>query len=127
MISADSRKKLQVEVKIRHHSIMADVTAQESGDDLGPNPHEILEAALVSCKIMTVKLYAKHKQWPLDSVSAKIAITSEDANATIIKCFMTFEGDLTDEQKQRLIAIADKCPVHRLLTGVVQISSEQNE
>jgi putative redox protein len=118
----------------RHH-ITADEPENLGGAGKGANPYELLLASLGACKTITLRMYADRKKWPLDGVS--IAMTqdrvhakdcddceSDDGYVHVIECELTLLGeDLTDEQRERLLEIADKCPVHKTLSGEIKVRS----
>ena len=102
------------------------------GTGTGPDPYQLMLAALGACKSMTAALYARRKQWPLTRVRVRLAhsrIWSQDCENCLtqpvqldrIECAMEFAGDLTDDQRARLVEIADRCPVHRTLTSKIDI------
>ncbi len=115
------------QVSMDGHQYVIDAGKSEGGHDLGPNPTRVVEAALAACGTMTMKMYAQRKKWPLEG--AKVTVeraAGEDAHsARILEKTYHFEGDLDDKQKNRLIEIADKCPVHKMLTGEVVIRKKQ--
>lgn len=106
-------------VSTKNHLFLADATAAKGGDDKGPNPYELLLAALGSCTSITIRMYAAHKGWPLEKVSVRLTHHKEDdmGNVTldIITRDIKLEGPLSDEQRARLLEIANKCPVHKTL------------
>lgn len=122
------------EISIGPHLIRADEPADAGGNDAGPNPYELLLAALGACPSMTVRMYAQRKQWPLEKVHvhlshAKIhARDCAECDAELrlvdqIEMEVSLIGDLSADQRQRLMEIANKCPVHRTLTSQIQIRS----
>ncbi|MES2803808.1 MAG: OsmC family protein [Bdellovibrionota bacterium] len=114
--------KLAFAVKSRQFTIHSDVTAQLGGDNSAPDPHQYLEVALASCTAITVMMYAKRKAIPLDDIDVSIHITAEgEANA--ISRGIKLIGNLTPEQKNSLMAIAEKCPVHKFISRGSQITS----
>ena len=131
-ITARSTKDLQVEITAGRHLLLSD-EPEGVGDDAGPNPYDLLLAALGACTVMTVQMYARHKSWPLKGVEARLntyKIHSRDcddcetetkARVDIIEREVLFHGDLTDEQRARLLEIAERCPVHRTLTSETRI------
>lgn len=94
--------------------ILADISKASGGDDTALNPHELLEASLGACTNMTVMLYAQRKGWDLTDVHTRIKIVSESQDNVILR-EINFIGNLTDEQRVRLLTIADKCPMHKFL------------
>ncbi len=112
-------------VKAGQHNLTADEPAEVGGDDFGPNPYELLAASLATCTAMTLKMYANHKKIDLQEVNVHVshakkhATDSEDTRASskIDEFVRDLEiyGNMTEEQRQRLVEIADKCPVHRTL------------
>ncbi len=117
-------KSLAAELHIRNHELIAGVVAALGGQDEGPSPHELIEAALTACTIITVQMYANRKQWPLLSTDVETKIVSETKDGTVISRDIKFRGDLTQEQRDQLFAIANKCPIHKLLSGKVEIQSQ---
>jgi putative redox protein len=109
-------------VAIGPHRLVADEAAAAGGSDQGPNPPELLLAALGVCKGMTVRMYAQRKQWPLRAVRVDLA-RSRTEGAEQIDVTIAFVGELSEEQRGRLLEIAERCPVHRMLTSGVQIRS----
>jgi len=122
----------QHEATSRGHSIILDEPKEAGGDDVGLSPYETLLAALGGCTAMTLRMYAKRKGWPLDDVQVELShermhardcedCESEEGQLGVVRRKVTLSGDLSDEQRQRLHEIADRCPVHRTLTGAVEI------
>jgi uncharacterized OsmC-like protein/alpha/beta superfamily hydrolase len=114
------------------HRLTADEPRDAGGTDTGPNPYGLLTAALGACTTITVRMYADRKQWPLkgmtvrlthDKIYAKDCAECENKEGKIdnFERELEFEGDLTPEQRQRLLEIADKCPVHNTLSHVSRI------
>ncbi|GAA4467975.1 bifunctional alpha/beta hydrolase/OsmC family protein [Nibrella saemangeumensis] len=125
---------LTTEVKAGNHSLLADEPkAIPGGHDLGPTPYDLVTAGLGACTAMTLRMYADRKQWPLKNVIVHLQhdkIHAQDSEHTEKKPMLDqisreieVEGDLTDEQRNRLLEIAEKCPVHRTLHSSVQIVS----
>jgi len=117
--------KVAQDIEVAGHRLRADEPAEKGGDDTGPAPHELLLAALGSCTAMTLKMYAERKGWPLGDLRVKL--TGEHADGRfIITRHLTIAGELDDEQRRRLLEIADKCPVHKTLVGeiVIQTTAE---
>jgi putative redox protein len=116
-----------------HHRLAAD-EPQPIGADAGPTPYDLLLAALGACTSMTVRMYANRKGWPLEQVRVTLRhsrIHAQDcAECETTKAWIDhidrdieLAGDLDDEQRQRLLYIADRCPVHQTLTSEVDIAT----
>lgn len=108
------------------NTIIADEPEELGGQDEGFNPSALLLSALGSCKAMTVKMYADRKKWDLEEVSIKLSyesLKSELQQTTYIKCHISFKGDLDNIQKDRLLQISEKCPIHKIMSNPIIISS----
>ena len=116
------------------HHLLADEPESVGGLDRGPSPYDLLSAALGACTNMTVRMYADHKGLPLERVSVGLAhkkVHAEDCadcettqgKIDEIERTLLFEGDLTEEQREKLMEIANKCPVHRTLHSEVKVRS----
>lgn len=117
------------------HVLLADEPVASGGNDTGPDPYSYLIAALGACTAMTLRLYARQKKWPLqkvrvelkhDKIYAKDCAECETREGKVdrIERLITLEGPLDDTQRQRLLQIADHCPVHRTLTSEIRISTQ---
>jgi len=119
-------KKFAVSASAGDHALIVDADKEDGGDGLGPNPTRLVEAALAACSAMTVRMYARRKNWSIDEL--KVSVTraeGEDAHLTrALEKSMAVRGDLDDSQKARLHEIAGKCPVHRMLADGVEIRSK---
>lgn len=105
------------------HTWHADQTVEAGGQDTGPDPHGLVASALAACTGMTVWMYAKRKAWPLEDVRVEVDIRHE-ADVTIIARQVALVGSALDAtQRARLAAIADKCPIHKLLVSAVRIET----
>ncbi|HVO03556.1 MAG TPA: alpha/beta fold hydrolase [Candidatus Cybelea sp.] len=119
--------KLQVEVAIGKTRFYADEPVSAGGLGSGPSPYDLLCAALGTCTCMTVRLYADHKQWPLQRISATVGHEKhkDRTPADLFTRTVTLEGPLDEAQRARLMEIAGKCPVHRTLeSGSAIVTAE---
>ncbi len=121
-------------ISIGPHQLQADEPFEEGGRDSGPNPYELLLAALGSCTSTTIRMYADRKRWPLEIVRVRLKhgrVHAEDCIGCETKAGFVdriereifLVGKLTDEQRRRLLEIANKCPVHRTLTSEIRIET----
>lgn len=107
-------------VTVRQHTLTADEPVEVGGHEQGPDPYELLLSALGACTSMTVSLYAKRKAWPLEAVTVSLQhekLPGADGRPKDhIRREVTLHGPLDDEQRARLLDIANRCPVHQTLT-----------
>ncbi len=125
-------------INIRHHTIIADELIQDGGTDVGPTPMEIMLGTVGACVAVTTKAYAKRKNWPLEGVSVELDMerikredyptyTGDAPFVHEIREAIHFDGPLTDEQRERLMVIAGKCPVHVTLANPVFFAEKPTE
>lgn len=132
IVSETRQGKFQQSVVIGSHHMFADEPLAVGGMDSGPNPYDFLLAGLGACTAMTVRLYAERKALPLHHVCVELnhskvhasdcqSCDTKPGTLDVINRTIAFEGDLDDGQREKLLEIADKCPVHRTLTSKVDI------
>ena len=114
---------MQQVIEIGPHRLLTDVSPEFGGEGSGPEPHDLLAAALAACTTLTVSLYAKRKGWALDEIQVTIRHGQEGA-AYALHRSIRYVGQLSEEEKQRLTDVANKCPVHKTLSGQIQITTE---
>jgi putative redox protein len=113
-------------IKSGKHQLIADEPESKGGKDKGASPYQLLLASLGSCSVITLKMYAQNKKWDLISVNVKLnmeQVQRENDKVMVITRKISLSGNLDDEQKERLLAVAKACPVAKILTGTVEIES----
>lgn len=132
-------ENLKVKIQADGHELLADEPREAGGHDAGPNPYGLLLSSLAACKVITAQMYARRKEWPLTGISVGLNThkvhakdceecdSDPDAKVDIIDVEIAFEGDLDEQQRQRLAEIADRCPVHRTLTSETKIRTQRVE
>lgn len=122
MITGHRKEKYVAEITSQSHTIIADIAKNFGGTDLGPDPHELFQASLAACTIITVQMYADRHGWKLESTDVKVNIDKEGSQSHLVR-EIAFRGELTEEQITRLMEIANKCPIHKLMTSDISIST----
>lgn len=123
-ISATIKNELYVtEIHSENNTILSDEPLSNGGQDKGFNPFELLASSLASCSCITLKMYANRKQWNIDQIQVEVTITS-DLNQTNFERNISFVGEINDEQKKRLLVIANSCPVHKILSNSIQVQTK---
>jgi putative redox protein len=105
----------------RTHTFSADEPAELGGADTAPSPVELLMGSLASCTAITMRMYAERKQWPLEGVDVQVQYTARPTPSFVKQ--ITMRGDLDATQRARMLDIADRCPVARMLSGGVAMES----
>ena len=124
---------LRQQIDAGPHTFFADEPADAGGDDSGPDPYELLLAALGACTSMTLLLYARRKQWPLEAAEVRLShgrdyardcadCDEKPVQIDLIERRITLRGPLDEAQRAGLLEIARKCPVHRTLTGTIRVN-----
>ena len=132
VVARIGRVPYRTDVLANGHHLLADEPEQVGGGDAGPSPYELLASALGTCTVMTLRMYADRKQWPLEAAEVRIRhekVHCSDCERPGQKLDqltreLVLVGELDDEQRQRLLEIADRCPVHRTLTeGRIEVTT----
>ncbi|MBO9689643.1 OsmC family protein [Roseateles chitosanitabidus] len=120
-LQRDKSGPMRQTLSIRDHRLIADQSVEGGGEDAGPDPHEFYDSALGACKALTVLWFARRKGIPVEDVLVEVERDGSQERQGVykLKTSLTFVGDqLTDEHRQQLLAVAEKCPVHKLMTQV---------
>src|SRR5262245_8685549 len=136
VVTETGEGKFQQAVVLGPHRLIADEPVSAGGLDTGPGPYDLLLASLGACTSMTLRLYAEHKKLPLERVSVTLShqkiyaqdcekCETKEGKIDRIERAITMTGDLNDEQRARLMEIADKCPVHRTLHSEINIRTKE--
>lgn len=122
------------DIKTKEHNFKADEPVDVGGNNTGPTPYELLLSSLGACTAMTLKMYASRKEWNLEKVVVDLSHSkdyhedcmtceSSSSKVDVIQRQIRIEGDLDEKQIERLMKIADKCPVHKTLTSEIIIKT----
>lgn len=124
----------RVDLQAGNHQLISDEPETNGGQDAGPDPYDYLLMSLGSCTAMTVRMYADHKEWPLEDVYVELLHSKTHAKdckdcdkkssrIDYIEKDVIIKGDLDEQQKNRLLEISERCPVHRTLQSDIKITS----
>lgn len=116
------KDRYQTTLTSRGHAIIADEPATSNGTDLGPAPEELLLMSLASCTAITLRMYADRSQLAVDTIDVNI-ISDKIENTFVINRKININGTLNDEQRGKLLKIADACPVHKILNNPIRINT----
>lgn len=109
-------------ISMSGHHILADEPQNVGGSDLGASPMQLLEAALASCTTITLSMYATRKKWAVTNIDCEVTATKADGKRAFNRA-ISLKGDLTDQQRNRMLEIANKCPVHKTLSHGAVVNS----
>ena len=116
-IVRDRSQKMKHTVHVRQHVFAVDEPAANGGEDLGPTPHDVYDSALGACKALTTLWYARRRQMPIEDIRVTVERDDSDERRGIYRLRVTLDlrGALSDAQRQELLAVAGKCPLHKLM------------
>lgn len=119
-VSRDRTGKMRHIVRVRQHTFAVDEGPANGGEDSGPTPHDLYDTALAACKALTVLWYANRKQLPVEDIEVTVERDDADERNGTYRLLATLSvtGVLTEAQRQELLAVAGRCPVHKLMTQV---------
>lgn len=117
-LQKDSSGAYRQRISVDTHELFADVDASVGGENSAPDPHDLLDSSLAACTAITLSMYAKRRGMPLDGINIDIErdASKEKTGEYNLVLNIQFVGSLSDEQKQQLLGIIEKCPIHKLLS-----------
>jgi putative redox protein len=127
-LSKDDSGALRQKITIATHQLMSDVDALLGGEGSAPDPHDLFDASLAACTAITLSMFAKRRGIPLEAVNIELDRDSsrEKSGDYSLDLAIEFVGEITPEQEAQLLAIVDKCPIHKLMShGNIQINTRQ--
>jgi putative redox protein len=116
-----------VEIEGGRHRLVVDEPLEAGGTDSGPSPTRLLAAGLASCIAITMEMYAKHKEWEIGAVEVEVDVTYEDFTPSSFVATIRLPPGLSEEQRERLLVIARKCPVHKVIARETPVSDRIEE
>ena len=122
------RDRYQTVIQTDKHELIGDEPIENNGTDLGPDPYEFILAGLATCTAATLRMYADRKGWDLEQLEIELSLQVEregTKQTTNILRELNFIGSLDESQKAALLNIAEKCPVHKILTNPIVITTKQ--
>lgn len=123
MVTATIGKdRYRTEITTGGKTVIADEPEELGGTDLGPAPGEFLMISLASCTAITLRMYADRKKWPMEKVVVEVNFEKVDSK-TIFSREISLEGQLDEEQRNRLLQIANACPVHKTLINPIEVQT----
>jgi putative redox protein len=117
--------KLRNDIEVRTHQLVSDEPEENGGNNEGPSPQELLAASLASCTAITMEMYADRKGWQIGDLSVDVSYEpAQRGSPTKFQMTVKLPKELPEEQRERLMQIAAKCPVHRTLEGEVMFDEK---
>lgn len=130
MISISNEKGLLQRISIGPHTLHSDVSVELGGAGSAPEPHDLFDAALGACKALTLALYAKQRGLPLEGLDVTLNRDDSQERQGVYRLDveLTLHGALDNAQRQQLLRIADKCPIHKLMTSsTIEVNTQLSE
>ncbi|NJM24378.1 MAG: OsmC family protein [Bacteroidia bacterium] len=119
------REHYTTELTTTSHHLIADEPKDVGGSNIGPRPTDFLRMSLAACTAMTLRMYADRKEWPVDGIEVHVA-TEPDGQGTRFNREVIVTGDVSQEQLDKLLEIANACPVHKILTNPIAVDTLLN-
>ena len=127
VVKRDRTGKMRHTIEVRPHALVADEPESNGGEDSGPTPHDLFDSALGACKALTTLWYANRKRIPVEGIEVSVDRDDSEERKGLyrLRVVLTLSGPLSEEQRQELLNVAMKCPIHRLMTqATVEIATE---
>lgn len=123
-VATIGKQKYKTEIQAGNHIVIADEPEDLGGGNLGFTPTELLESSLAACTAMTIRMYADRKGWDLEKVEIKVGFKRNMATGevTFTKEIELF-GNLQAEERERLLEMGSKCPIEKMITGTIKVTS----
>jgi putative redox protein len=120
LVQRDTTAQMRHIVHVREHILPTDIATADGGADSGPDPHDLYDSALGACKALTVLWYAKRKAIPVEDIKVTIIrdASAERQGTYKLQASVQLIGDLTEAQRRELLSVAEKCPIHKLMSQV---------
>lgn len=115
----------RTEITAKHHLLIADEPEHLGGGNVGMTPIDLLASALIACTNITLRMYANRKTWSVNQITTTIEVSQEDDKTIFIRV-IDIDGQIDDSQKARMLLIANKCPVHKILSSASTINTTLN-
>lgn len=115
--------RYRVRIEAGKNEVIADEPVEKGGNDTGPSPYQLLLASLAACTAITLRMYAERKGWDTGEIGVDVGFETEKGDTKITRK-LTFGKELGAAEHERLIAVANACPVHKVLTGKISVSTD---
>src|SRR5436309_10471551 len=119
---ARRRQGYEHELEIREHRLIADEPERRGGTDTGPAPTRLLAASLAGCTAITIEMYAERRDWEVGQIEVDVDAEYRDGAPLSFAVTLRLPSELSDEQRKRLLVVAGKCPVHKLIAGETEVT-----
>jgi putative redox protein len=119
------QESYKTEIRTEKHQLLADEPVDLGGSDAGMTPVELLAAALIACTNITLRMYANRKEWPVEKITTSVELKQDESGNTLVRSIAII-GALDAKQLDRMLLIANKCPVHKILTQSSTIETSLN-
>ena len=118
------QSRYKTQIMAGGHQLTADESVENGGSNLGPDPSGLLASSLAACKAITLRMYADRKEWDLQKADVSVLVTRDrTANITHITREIDLKGNLSEDEQARLLVIANKCPIHQILSNQIEIET----